>query len=395
VEFDAEEVLGRLDPENKRDVLQKVRARADSRQHARYERLEEVEAKKWKLERELDLIEYQILENDEWYENVKKVSQEVGKTELNERKKLSQKLYGRKIQIEAREIPEVELQISRVVNDIQLGEKRESKLKQNDMIELLRPFFEQQGRKSRERLIQQSRIREEERQRELDRKNDLDQAENLKLAAKSLEERKRKIQFFVESRGIKRLIHFTPVENLGSILERGICPRSLLDKEIKDKYKKVDGYRFDGNLDSVSMSITFPNYQMFYLKRAGAQRADESFWVVLEVDPEIMWTHECAFYPHNAASGRFSRYEFSHFSSLDKLRAMFDELGRNSSTPHDCPTDPQAEIMVKGAIPAEKILKIWTERKDLAEKLSGQLGRVIDYGREYFKPRVDHQQILG
>jgi hypothetical protein len=97
------------------------------------------------------------------------------------------------------------------------------------------------------------------------------------------------IEEYVAARGITLLLHFTQVCNLDSILQRGILPRNMLIGE--DGVRFNDQYRFDGT-DAVCLSISYPNYKMFFRLR---QESPDAEWVVLAVRPRALWMLPCAF----------------------------------------------------------------------------------------------------
>ena len=70
---------------------------------------------------------------------------------------------------------------------------------------------------------------------------------------------------FLRHRGVRNLVHFTPAENLLSIIENGLMPRKELDDEGID-YRSTDKMRLEGK-GYVNLSITNPNIKMFYGKR--------------------------------------------------------------------------------------------------------------------------------
>ena len=70
----------------------------------------------------------------------------------------------------------------------------------------------------------------------------------------------------VQERGIQSLYHFTQADNLENILKYGILTRKELNEQ-SIAYFQCDNDRAEGHLDSVSLSISHPNYKMFYLQR--------------------------------------------------------------------------------------------------------------------------------
>lgn len=155
---------------------------------------------------------------------------------------------------------------------------------------------------------------------------------------------------------IPLLAHFTRVSNLASILEHG-----LLSTEEARALSVVphanDLQRLDRHPDAISLSIAFPNYKMFYQCRQKYPRED---WVVLIIDPAVLWTKRCGFYQRNAADHRVRDFTLARVIRASAFRSMFDPVEgvptRQEQRLKDFePTDPQAEILVFDAIGPESI----------------------------------------
>lgn len=157
---------------------------------------------------------------------------------------------------------------------------------------------------------------------------------------------------YLEGRGVKYFVHFTPVNNLDSILENGLRPRSM--QAVAGK--TTDDLRLDSNMDALSLSISFPNYLMFYKKR---KTMGNTKFVVLEIDIKALNElnpKQIAFYAQNAARKDSITTDFSEHCSLEQLKTMFAETElRSSDLPREYTTDPQAEVMIKGIIPSKYI----------------------------------------
>jgi len=162
-------------------------------------------------------------------------------------------------------------------------------------------------------------------------------------------------------RSISRLVHFTHIENLNTIRQHGIIPVPELEQRgIKPRVN--DPERFDFRLDAVSMSIEFPNYQLFYRFRK-QQGTSERDWCIIEVCPSVLWTSECVFSAENAASASEARREDHLRRGVDGFTRLFDDSGgtrRNVTRdklrlPQAFPTNPQAEVQVLRGIRPEKI----------------------------------------
>lgn len=154
------------------------------------------------------------------------------------------------------------------------------------------------------------------------------------------------IQAFSQAREIAFLVHFTRLENLSSILQQGLRPvsehRALCNKPVIN-----DEHRLDGHLDGTSLSIAFPNYLMFYKYRQ--QLGTE--WVVLGIDPSVLWTKECGFCQRNAATAEMAQQSVANLQTLTAFQGMFDEIDGLSTRAEQRlksfdPTDPQAEVLI-------------------------------------------------
>lgn len=85
---------------------------------------------------------------------------------------------------------------------------------------------------------------------------------------------------YAKSRHIEDCVHFTNVLNLKSIINYGLLPKSTL-KEESMNFQENDVYRYDGFENATSLSITFPNYKMFYSIRT---QDTSKNWAVLVID---------------------------------------------------------------------------------------------------------------
>ena len=89
------------------------------------------------------------------------------------------------------------------------------------------------------------------------------------------------------SRGIKTLIQFTRIENLDTILTHGLIPRELLEHRVflnALNPRFSDLQRVDNRKEMNFLSVSFPNYRMFWSKAS----KDQEKWAVLEFEPEFL-----------------------------------------------------------------------------------------------------------
>ena len=146
---------------------------------------------------------------------------------------------------------------------------------------------------------------------------------------------------------------------MASILDHGLITRSEIDLRsnnikihINDK-KRLDGYR-----NSISLSISYPNYQMFYK----FNQHNQNKWVVICLKPNILWELDCAFYPENAARYRENKRNLKKLKEAESLENMFKDFGTKKrldlNIPKKYTTNPQAEVLVFGNIPLNYFLNI-------------------------------------
>ncbi|MBR5912959.1 MAG: DUF4433 domain-containing protein [Selenomonadaceae bacterium] len=192
-------------------------------------------------------------------------------------------------------------------------------------------------------------------------------------------------------RGIKFLVHFTKIENLPSIAKFGLLTRKNLDDKSLN-YSYNDDTRRDNITNSLSLSITFPNYKMFY-KYSGASED----WAVILLDAEkILGNIPCAFNYTNASNDNVKKISKEKRMSVDAFQKMFYEPDDSSRKMRNLnanePTDPQAEILCLGDIPLKYFAGIVFKNSSRAtenKKLFSNIPlKVDDY---YFAPRHDYK----
>lgn len=189
----------------------------------------------------------------------------------------------------------------------------------------------------------------------------------------------------MKDRGITHLIHFTQLQNLPSIIEGGIRPRSELDAE-GVSYLWSDPWRLDGFLDAVSLSIQLPNYPML---NALHKRLPGRRWIAIGIDPEILIGADCRFCAQNAASSIYKK-SWRSFRNLAAFEEMFDDRKRWDGTSHRSSlelapyetTDPQAEILFFGTVPPDSILFATAESKEMGEWVQAHLDRLSGWERD-------------
>jgi hypothetical protein len=195
----------------------------------------------------------------------------------------------------------------------------------------------------------------------------------------------------VARRAIKELAHFTRMENVGGILRHGIVARNQARGLPKPPLVN-DPERFDGHLDASCLSISFPNYRMFYRLRCDDPSAR---WAVLLLLPSVLLSNDCAFFVENAASSSASATQLSVLKGPGALERLFDEIdGRPSRQtmrlPDSYPTNPQAEVLVFGTIAANNITRVVLQSGEgLAALKADHPEATFVVDSTYFSPRFD------
>lgn len=214
--------------------------------------------------------------------------------------------------------------------------------------------------------------------------------------------RKSEIKSIAKDRKIDVLCHFTRVENLESILRNGLLSRRTLTERNMDFFAN-DNERLDGNLDAICLSVSFPNFKMFYMKRScfrSGQQVRDSQWVVLVLDARILWELECQFCQQNAASilernsPRLDRREPKalHDMFFDTTEVKRLEL----NLPRNFPTDPQAEVLVFGQISTSYLRQVHFHDIKTCLQYRESLGSLTTtefcFGGRYFIPRMVNEK---
>lgn len=145
---------------------------------------------------------------------------------------------------------------------------------------------------------------------------------------------------------VRRLCHFTRLESLRLMIEDGCIKPSV--EPAPDRVNDQD--RFDGHLDHVCCSITYPNV---YLLTTFA-KDDLDAWCVLLLKRELLGEPGVRFCPVNAATAN-GQYVQDGPPGLKALFAEEVRVGNRPSKraprqPRSVPTDNQAEVLVPGRV---------------------------------------------
>ena len=197
----------------------------------------------------------------------------------------------------------------------------------------------------------------------------------------------------LEEKNIRWLYHFTRVENLPNILRYGILPRTELNNGIINSHTN-DEFRYDKCEDAICMSVSFPNYRMFYYLRDNNKGTK---WVVLEIDASVLNDFSCAFCCTNAGNRKSYSIPLTERMGNEAFKEIFDEqpgchTREELSISSNYPTDPQAEILVFGNIPVSYINAVFFNDYDVLREYSYLRPSTISFEKNdmFFYPRHDH-----
>ena len=206
--------------------------------------------------------------------------------------------------------------------------------------------------------------------------------------------------------GIKYLCHFTNVENLHNIFKYGIYPKDDLLKE-SIGFKLNDVNRFEHCTDASCLSISFPNYRMFYKYKINNPGSD---WAVIKIKPDVLYKMKCSFSWTNAASSRINnvmavrdRNNKSFFNEMFGDNEDFPDAPRREylkstyGLEDSFPTDPQAEVLVFDKIGLDDILEVCFESVEVMNKYIDECPSLIkcSVDASLFEKRVDYSSWGG
>ena len=162
----------------------------------------------------------------------------------------------------------------------------------------------------------------------------------------------------IKSREITALLHFTAENNIDSIIEKGLIPRAFIKNIIPNAICN-DNYRYDNRELYNCLSITFPNNKMFYTLR---MNNIDVKWGVIGFNINILFEYECLFCFTNAANSCISCLKDEDLKGRDALKKLFGDVPNykreDLNLPINFPTDPQAEVLIKGVIHPKDIIGI-------------------------------------
>lgn len=174
------------------------------------------------------------------------------------------------------------------------------------------------------------------------------------------------IKFDAERRGIRRLCHFTSSANFLHVLQSGLLKdRATLDREENKVVNPTDELRLDGHREAICCSVEYPN--SYYLDTAAKKELIFEGWIILLLNPELLWKPGTLFCQKNAAAANGSLIR----EGLQGYLSMYPQSARGFSRKAThlpaVPTDLQAEVLVPGPIPFTAVTGIVMKSNEQAE----------------------------
>jgi len=184
------------------------------------------------------------------------------------------------------------------------------------------------------------------------------------------------IQEIIEKRRIRKLVHFTRITNLKSIIDYGILPKTEIERR-KIKVDYNDQARKDNWLEATSVSVTEKNLFLFprYIERA---KSKENDWIDILISTNILTEKECVFCYTNAANHNFDKFRENKlflknpnaFEDMFKYKVESSDYRQpiiRINQKDNKTTDNQAEICVFGIIEKKYFINL-KEIEDIIEK---------------------------
>ena len=210
------------------------------------------------------------------------------------------------------------------------------------------------------------------------------------------------IQKAANTKSIRALVHFTQISNLPQICKYGILSRHARET-LSITTAANDAERFDHLPDFISLSISWPNWELFYRFRKNSETGDDQ-WCVLVLNPNILWTLDCIFTAHNAASSIESHRSIDERKGLAAFERIFDDTGgthmgltrEDLVIPANMPTCHQAEVMARRCVPWDRVLRIVVISSAAIHQAKAALPQsahpLLKINREPFVPRCDWEK---
>lgn len=197
------------------------------------------------------------------------------------------------------------------------------------------------------------------------------------------------IQEECAKRNIDRLFHFTPVDHLDSVLQRGLLVPSAC-KAQNVGMKPNDQERHDRQ-DAICLSVEWPNWQLFWRFHLQDEHRP---WAIIQLDHSVLWEKRVCFNPTNAADNSVRFESFASRGGVAKFVEMFEDWGDKKRADLGIPphftTNPQAEVLCLDPIEPAYFSAIHVKDPELYKKYKAAYPQFnVEYNGYYFKYRGD------
>jgi hypothetical protein len=181
------------------------------------------------------------------------------------------------------------------------------------------------------------------------------------------------IQKDIKQRGITRLCHFMQSRKLSHVLTQtqALLPTQQLRDRHPDVLDVTDEERYDGHLNHVCCSIQYPN--SWYFRKIHDRDPLFTDWVIVYLNPALVWERETLFSPRNAAAqgGALLQPGWQGWQALfaSQVTGAYGQTRtRTARMLNCCPTDDQAEVLAPDAIPQHYITAVVVKTAQQAHK---------------------------
>lgn len=163
----------------------------------------------------------------------------------------------------------------------------------------------------------------------------------------------------LRTRKVQKLVHFTNIENLASILKIGLLPRMTLEEQ-NINFVYSDESRIEGRKDCICLSVEYPNNKMLFKKY---NTIGEYVVLVLNAKPILLNDDKKYYLFINAASVPNSLKSDKltapiYFENMFQKQVGWGKPDRDEKLPSFVPTCEQAEILLQGSVDINDIQEV-------------------------------------
>jgi len=392
--FEPSTVLEELSLEQQRQVFAVLDDRIGQWRHERYKEFRNTESHLQSLLDERTDLDLQIESNDNWFKTKGKENLDNGPSDLNSRRRRAKNFWERKQELETK-IAQAETakgDLSQLIESLNKLEAQEFELQLNG---ILLPYVKDLERRQLLENVQRAKSQresQERKQREVEQQElQVRYQEFLQRVERNAREQRgrnqEQIKAICEERDVCDLYHFTPFDNVESILTSGLVSRLSLEARPTNSIMP-DPYRLDGWNNWISISISFPNDKLFHVFRR--RLPDISNWVLVRLSPTLLWERNCRFIPTNAAATDRRMFSDNHWSTAAAFEKMFLNEDMRQNVPPSFCTDPQAEVMVEEHVPVGYFDSLVVQNSDMKSELEHLSRLPVEVDPSLFGNRSDN-----